>query len=482
MYSVTRCTKHLLLAGIILSALFLLYHTNTPAEDRYRWKKTDSAKLEATSTGPELPVSTAPCEGDDCFRGSWKPRRKPFKSMQEVKPWMGCPSPPPAAGHQTEEEQARASAKRLLDVLNWEWHPSNGIMKGFDAEQFAVRLLRSPGGLIIVGDEMSDQYFSSLVVLLRGAGIIMDLQESRDRPYIHSYALRPRSEMTTTLIKEAGVSAARATRPLITFIEDSFLVSVEELKVIAKRVGATSDVNSWTSPFPQADRWANFVENAALPPKGEELSEDTILLMNTGTAWNREIMTLLKPRNRAKDEQTRLTEAYRQMVRTVGNQLQDIPQLAVFYRATTPGHPNCGARSAPFVDFKAADAYERNVIWHLTKGLSYKAKQERLLWDWDLFAVHNDVWRRATARLDGEREVWMKQVEEGRIHPGPKKGKASWRYLEVWNQTLQRPDAHYSPPEDCVNWCSPAIFNQWSIHLNHILHVDAERKGHSEVD
>ncbi|KAF6758225.1 hypothetical protein DFP72DRAFT_189008 [Ephemerocybe angulata] len=494
MFYLTRRTKVVLVACAACAfILFTYYHTSTPAEERgyrNRWSspshneriKNDVKDVpEATSTSPPVPTSTALCLGDDCFRGAWAPRQTPYTNIVELRPWTGCPSPPPAAGARSEKDQAEADAKRLLDVMNWEWMPQNGVLQIFDADAFVVRLLRSPGGLIIVGDEMSDQYFSSLVVKLRRAGILMDLQDSSDIPYIHSYILNPDDARAGSLVTKANVSAARATRPVITLIEDAFLVSLEELKGIAKRVGAVPNYQNWVSPLPLAENWPAFVETAAAPHKGEAeaLTEDTILLMNTGSTWSREFFTLLKPRNRPVDEQGRLTEAYRQMVRIVGKALQDIPQLSVYYRATTPGHPNCAARSSPYLNSKTAEAYERDVVGRLTKAVSSSDREVKLKWDWDLFAVHNDVWRRATSRFDSERETWEKDVKNGMLHPGPKKGKAKWRYLEVWNQTLQRPDAHYSPPTDCLNWCSPAIFDQWTTHLNHILQLEGPKPGTS---
>jgi hypothetical protein len=53
----------------------------------------------------------------------------------------------------SEREQEKADAKRLLEVMNWVWTPKSGVLKEWDAEAFVVRLLKSSGGLIVVGGE-----------------------------------------------------------------------------------------------------------------------------------------------------------------------------------------------------------------------------------------------------------------------------------------------------------------------------------------
>lgn len=299
---------------------------------------------------------------------------------------------------------------------------------------------------------MSDQYSSSIIVLLRRTGIVLELQDEEERPHIHSYFLNAEDAQAGSLIELAGVPASRTERPVITLIENAFLVSLDELKGIAKRVGATSNYLSWKSPFPQADKWPTWVDAVSTVKKSEASSyaEDTILVMNAGSAWSRELMTLLKPRGRPIDEQHRITEAYRQMVRTISSQLTDIGQLTIFYRSTTPAHPTCGARATPYQDGKLAELYEDNVVWKLSKSAKSQAEKElRLRKDWDLFGVHNDVWRGAIVRLEQERVAWLASPNIPEIKR--RKGKAKWIYLDVWNQALQRPDAHYGPPGDCVN-------------------------------
>lgn len=162
MQPLPRRTKLVLLISVVFFViLFSLYHSNTPQEQRYQWKRptaggfngtsVQSESLRATTTKQALPTPTTLCQGDECFKGRWRPRQKPYTSLEELKPWKGCPNPPPVAAVGWDQEEA--DEKRLLDIMNYAWTPDAGRMRDWNAEAFVVRLLRSPGGLIIVGGE-----------------------------------------------------------------------------------------------------------------------------------------------------------------------------------------------------------------------------------------------------------------------------------------------------------------------------------------
>ena len=51
----------------------------------------------------------------------------------------------------TAERKHEAGERRLMDIMSWTWKPDAGQMRDWDAEEFVVRLLRSPGGLIFIG-------------------------------------------------------------------------------------------------------------------------------------------------------------------------------------------------------------------------------------------------------------------------------------------------------------------------------------------
>ncbi|KAG2020985.1 hypothetical protein CC2G_006264 [Coprinopsis cinerea AmutBmut pab1-1] len=485
----TRRTRFVLLSALVIFILFVVVpHLRRGSTGTTTWNNAggfenkdelsgaagtlqdDERGIRITNTNNSPNVtSDGLCTEESCFRGAWKPRRPPLAKIDEVEPWKGCPSSLRGA---TKEEERKASERRLLDVLNWVWVPDEGTLADWDPEAFVVRLLKSPGGLVSVGDDISKRHFEALIVLLKRS-VALELftsdQQSFRRKHVTQYILAPNDPGTQRIYERAGVPDSRINRPILTMIEDSLLVSDTDLLTIVQRLGGVNGNQRWSPRLPRVDRWPVLVEDLAAPvdDERESVTADTILLLNTGIHWSREHLTLLKPRANPLAEQNYLTEAYRQMLRTVSESLKPISNLSIYYRATTPGHPRCHTRTSPYKSAKLAETMEKNVVGRLLQGvLDEGERQKRRKWDWDLFVVHNDLWRRAIVRLEQER----KQMEE---KPYPfTKYYAKWRYLDVWSQALQRPDAHYDPTQDCLSWCSPVLFDQWTRHLQHVLNLE----------
>ena len=57
-----------------------------------------------------------------------------------------------------------------------------------------------------------------------------------------------------------------------------------------------------------------------------------------------------------------------------------------------------------------------------------------------MFAVHNALWEQEIAK--------MEEGEKKRRGGG---GGARWLFMDVWDQALQRPDAHTEPGTDCLH-------------------------------
>jgi len=51
--------------------------------------------------------------------------------------------------------------QRLVDLMNYVWVPTEGAgrMKKWDPEEFVVQMLRTPGGLILIGGESASFFF-----------------------------------------------------------------------------------------------------------------------------------------------------------------------------------------------------------------------------------------------------------------------------------------------------------------------------------
>jgi hypothetical protein len=132
-------------------------------------------------------------------------------------------------------------------------------------------------------------------------------------------------------------------------------------------------------------------------------------------------------------------------VSRVMSRLSRIGHLSIYYRSTAASHPVCENTPTPYPNASFAVTAEQDIPGRLTSMAGVLTDSDRtgiLRWDWDLFPVHNDIWRRAI-RL-------MMRANVQRVG----KGQRAF-YLDVWNQTLQRPDAHTMTPNpigvDCLH-------------------------------
>ena len=203
------------------------------------------------------------------------------------------------------------------------------------------------------------------------------------------------------------------------------------------------------------------------------MREDTVVLLNTGPHWSRNDINML-PKNKLPEELARMRGCYAAMVDKVTARLNPIPQLTAIYRSTSPGHPGCRNRREPYFDLRSALYHETNVRQRLLDDAENdKIREGRKVWDWDLFPDHNDAWRskiRNSSRRRGSRTASATTKAT--------KGGATWLYLDIWDMSLQRPDAH-NEPTDCLHWCMPVVLNEWTYLLHHVLSLQ-ERKMEME--
>jgi hypothetical protein len=113
------------------------------------------------------------CAPEECSNGRWEPRKPPFKSMDEFREayanrqdhiWKGCRAPPDPS--RSSSNQAKVDEDRLMQVMSWTWTPYIGKMKEWNAEEFVIRLLKSPGGLILIGGMWPELYVSNIISLM----------------------------------------------------------------------------------------------------------------------------------------------------------------------------------------------------------------------------------------------------------------------------------------------------------------------------
>lgn len=163
-------------------------------------------------------------------------------------------------------------------------------------------------------------------------------------------------------------------------------------------------------------------------------------------------------------------------------------RLTIFYRATNPGHPSCHLYTKPFSSASEALKDEARFL-ELTDAQATSAidRKVRRRWDWDLFDTHSHVWRKEIEGLQRAKKAFLERGGEG--------GGPNWLFVDFYEMSLQRPDAHASPGRDCLHCalfpslnvffslsdvllylgCLPAIYNEWSRHVYHLLYLEMEQ-------
>ena len=137
-------------------------------------------------------------------------------------------------------------------------------------------------------------------------------------------------------------------------------------------------------------------------------------------------------------------------IKLMVDRLNQLRNVKILYRATTAAHPGCSKKLRPYRDLADAVAHEHDLAqqWRAlaTPGLNIRTQMR---WDWDMFDTLNDQWRGEIARLHQKRrEMVRKGTPEAALPP-------KWLFVDFWEMSLQRPDAH----SDCLHCESPSLFN-----------------------
>ncbi|KAG6874288.1 hypothetical protein C0995_001513 [Termitomyces sp. Mi166 len=423
------------------------------------------------------------CQPNECAEGRWEPRQPPFTALEQFQEayanrldvlWKGCSAiPDPNLGPKKVSTKGSVDEIRLMQVMNWTWTPYVGELRKWDAEEFMVRLLKSPGGLILIGDSITQQHNHALGYLLNQANLDFDRNPPHlpmyDHKNVRQLLLKPHDPLTRKVLERAGVPESRLKRPVVTMLEEHMLIGQRDIRAITERLGASKDYY-WYHNFQRVPGWEKYVEDAVKPRPEEEgtVTEDSLLLMNAGAHWSRHELAMLPPRPTDKEEQARVKESYKQMMKLIIGRISHIDKLSVFYRSTSPGHPACEKSASPYSNGIVAREAEKDITPRLKAQVEGEVKQQRARWDWDLFEVHNELWRKGIDGLMRDR-AWR------RSRTGVARG-AKWYYLDLWSLNLQRPDAHSEPGIDCLHWCLPSVLNEWTLHLYHSVFLKSISK------
>ncbi|KAI5831451.1 hypothetical protein K523DRAFT_237519 [Schizophyllum commune Tattone D] len=407
------------------------------------------------------------CQVGECAVGRWVPRTPQFETLEEMQaaymnhyedPWSHCPVYMDVNGHLIpDDEKPALQAQRIVDLLNWEWQPDRGKLLDTNFEDFMVRLLRSPGGLVMIGDSITRQHHVALTYMVRQLNLTFILNpdwiEYTDVNHVHQFVLHP-SAQATALMEKAGVPPSRLKRPFLTLIQNHLSLSEADVRMVTH-----ADPNYvWKHAQARVDDWDKIVKHLATPVPGEDdtVTEDTVVLFNSGAHWSRGVLYLI-PQSTLEEEHRILTEAYRKMARIHIERLRSVPRAKIFFRSTSPGHPSCQRLTRPYPNIVQAETAEADPSKRLM--VTGKNKEERFTfarWDWDQFAPHNEIFHEEIARENARQSA-------------PRGRPPRWHYLDVYNIALQRPDAHWEPGKDCLHWCTPVVVDEWTRQLLHQL-------------
>ncbi|KAF5332286.1 hypothetical protein D9611_008082 [Ephemerocybe angulata] len=417
------------------------------------------------------------CQYNECLQGRWVPREPQFKTLEDFQEvfakkgstkWSSCNvGEPPSGVTRTPAETKSLKEQRIVDIMNWMWQPSDGEWIPWDPMDFVVRLLKTPGGLVFMGDSLSQGHEHAFGSYLQEGGIkfTMDPPHLPKDSFIRTHILQKHHPMTLELQKRAGVPDSRLDYPIFSVVEEHMLVHEEELRYLTGLNGATEGWPWHLRSMKRADDWEAFFRWLTKGRPGEDASvtRDTILVLNTGAHWSRGTLYMLPRLETLEQERAALTNVYKTMVKMVMKKFSQYTRLTIFYRSTNPGHPSCQLHTKPFADLSEARLEEAR-FFELS-DLSATSERDivtRRRWDWDYFNVHSQIWREEISRLERLSRM-VKQPNKSRFVRGVK-----WLFMDVYDMSLQRPDAHSSPGKDCLH----SVYFEWSRHLYHLLYLE----------
>ena len=161
----------ILACAALLSTLFLTFRllrdaTTSFDQSHHPYDFGTSPTHQAPLPVPAPSPKSEWCQYNDCLKGKWVPRNPSFKNLAEFQQayknnqepiWSRAPIPSPSISglEFTDEEKAVLETQRFIDLMNYVWEPTEGLgkMKKFDPEEFVVQMLRTPGGLIMIGGQ-----------------------------------------------------------------------------------------------------------------------------------------------------------------------------------------------------------------------------------------------------------------------------------------------------------------------------------------
>ncbi|KAF5347679.1 hypothetical protein D9758_014840 [Tetrapyrgos nigripes] len=411
------------------------------------------------------------CPPDRCAHGHWVPRVPPFQTYEEADRWINVyhkdgldpglrlpdpePEPVPVSGVRITEEQKK---DRYLEMSNWVWESEFGKVVPFDAEELVVRLLKSAGGLFLVGDSLTIHWLYTVHHRIYQAGL--KLEEYHEGPLQYEglapqYRLDMNHPPCQELVQRAGIPLERAYRPILTHIVAQSLVTPDELKKIFRADWAYVHHHHYFT----VNNWEVALAELTKEVDGERargVNEDSLVVVSNGAHWSRvRLRGYVEETTDYEGFRRRIEHGYSEMIKVVMGNLAPLPHTTLFFRSISPGHPLCPQFPVPFSSMHDAED------WSLQPGHEKPDPEE---WDWDMFPERNDKWRQAIRKYEESRLESSDGLWNGRGN--------KWIYLDFWSMDFQRIDAH-TGYWDCLHYALPFEHNQWTDMLFHRLVVES---------
>ncbi|SCZ89800.1 BZ3500_MvSof-1268-A1-R1_Chr1-3g01585 [Microbotryum saponariae] len=393
--------------------------------------------------------------------GHWLPLPQPF-THSDTQEEYGARAFDPAFPNRVEEIG--------LSVAGWRWIPKLRSRKGmreWNAYLFVKRLLNSEHGLIIVGDEASQQMMTALgglvdpedaqthhskidwggLLRVARGGYYVD-PKSKGAPFRYTSIPNETAEITiwrSTWLKRLRrdlphVPDSRFEAPVVRFVRHDTLVNMTRITELAKAMRLSPVfLKEGTSKRLRQTNWRSLLHPLSTDPtwRGQQ---NSVLLFNSGSHWKSDEFGL-----NAQD----LLDVSQAMIRDLLSELVELPRFDIIGRSTPLAAPGCAYHVAP-LDSAPPRASDSDFL--------------------------NRVWQ----PLDLQNSWWAAEMDTVARKGRTRDSSGSLVYMNVTEMAGQRPDARVvgaSDRPDCLHWTLPGVPSVWLRMLWHIISGVDNRTG-----
>ncbi|SCV68111.1 BQ2448_232 [Microbotryum intermedium] len=386
--------------------------------------------------------------------GQWSPLPLPF-SHSDAQEEYGSSAFDPAFPNRVEEIG--------LSVAGWRWLPNLRSSKGmreWNAYLFVKRLLNSEHGLIIVGDEASQQMMTALgglvdpkdaqthhskidwggLLRVARGGYYVD-PRTKGAPFRYTSIPNESAEITiwrSTWLKRLRrdlphVPDSRFEAPVVRFFRHDTLVNTTRITELAKAMRLSPVfLKEGTSRRLRQSNWRSILQPLSTDPtwRGQQ---NSVLLFNSGSHWKSDEFGL-----NAQD----LIDVSQAMIRDLLFELIELPRFDIIGRSTPLTAPGCAYHVAPLDSAPP-------------------------------IANDSDISSRVWQPLDLQNSWWAAEMDAIARKGRTKDNSGSVVYMNVTEMSGQRPDARVvgsSDRPDCLHWTLPGVPSVWLRMLWHIIH------------